>query len=195
MIVDGEYPSDIRVRKEAESLSLSGLEIQVVTRWKRGQTREEKIKGVKVCSLGRNYSFRRKGLNDVLSSILFFDFLFYFQLKSFSRTNELGSIVHVHDLPLLRTIRYLFPKKHLILDMHENYPEMLLALKMTPKSLMKRMKDRLFFSTKRWKRHEKYAIQLPNHIIAVVAEMKEKIIREYNIHSDKISVISNYEKL
>lgn len=195
MVVDGEYPSDIRVRKEAESLSLSGLEIQVVTRWKRGQKREEKINGVKVCRLGRNYSFRRKGLNDVLSSILFFDFLFYFQLKSFSRTNELGSIVHVHDLPLLRTIHYLFPKKYLVLDMHENYPEMLLALKLTPKSLMKRMKDRLFFSTKRWKRHEKYAIQLPNHIIAVVAEMKEKIIREYNIHSDKISVISNYEKL
>ena len=123
MILDGEYPSDIRVRKEAESLSLSGLEIQVVTRWKRGQKREEKINGVKVFRLGRNYSFRRKGLNDVLSSILFFDFLFYFQLKSFSRTNELGSIVHVHDLPLLRTIRYLFPKKYLILDMHENVIE------------------------------------------------------------------------
>ena len=43
MIVDGEYPSDIRVRKEAESLSLSGIETQVVTRWKRGQEREEKI--------------------------------------------------------------------------------------------------------------------------------------------------------
>ena len=48
MIVDGEYPSDIRVRKEAESLSLSGVEIQVVTRWKRGQEREEKINGVTV---------------------------------------------------------------------------------------------------------------------------------------------------
>lgn len=194
MIVDGEYPSDIRVRKEAESLSLSGIETQVVTRWKRGQEREEKINGVKVCRFGKHYSFRKKGFNDVLSSIFFFDFLFYIQLKSFSRKNHLGSIVHVHDLPLVRTIRFLFPNKYLVLDMHENYPEMLLALKLTPKSLVKRIKDRLFFSSKRWKRYERKAIQLPDYIIAVVAEMKEKIMREYNIPSEKISVISNYEK-
>ena len=79
--------------------------------------------------------------------------------------------------------------------MHENYPEMLLALKMTPKSLIKVMKDRLFLVPKRWKKYESKAIHLPNHIIAVVDEMKEKIIREYKIPSEKISVISNYEKL
>ena len=41
MIVDGDYPNDIRVRKEAESLAANGTSIQVVTRWKRGQEREE----------------------------------------------------------------------------------------------------------------------------------------------------------
>ena len=44
MILDGEYPNDIRVRKEAESLADSGIKIQVVTRWKKGQARKEMIK-------------------------------------------------------------------------------------------------------------------------------------------------------
>ena len=195
MILDGEYPNDIRVRKEAESLAESGLNIQVITRWKKEQKRNETINGVKVNRIGRHYSFRKKGLNDVLSALFFFDFLFYRNLKSFVKNNSSISIIHVHDLPLMRTIRFLFPKKFIVLDMHENYPEMLLALKMTPKSFFKGVKDRLFFGTKRWKAHERNAIRLPNHIIAVVDEMKEKIIREYNISSEKISVISNFEKV
>lgn len=195
MILDGEYPNDIRVRKEAESIADSGLEIQVITRWKNGQKRYELINGVKVNRIGRHYSFRKKGVNDILSALFFFDFLFYFYLKSFFKNTSTGSIIHIHDLPLMRTVRFLYPKKFLVLDMHENYPEMLLALKKTPKSIFKGAKDRMFFGTKRWKRHEKNAIQLPNHIIAVVDEMKEKIIREYNIPSERISVISNFEKL
>ncbi len=195
MILDGEYPNDIRVRKEAESLADSGIKIQVVTRWKKGQARKELINGVQVIRLGAHYSFRKKGINDVLTALFFFDFLFYWHLKSFFKKEVYNEIIHVHDLPLIRTIRHLFPEKYIVLDMHENYPEMLLALKMIPKSLIKVMKDRLFFSTKRWKKYESKAIRLPNHIIAVVDEMKDKIIREYKIPSEKISVISNYEKL
>ena len=195
MILDGEYPNDIRVRKEAESIANSGIKIQVVTRWKKGQARKEMINGVQVIRLGVHYSFRKKGVNDVLTALFFFDFLFYWHLKSFFKKDKLSGIIHLHDLPLIRTIRHLFPEKYIVLDMHENYPEMLLALKMTPKSLIKVMKDRLFFSTKRWKKYESKAIHLPNHIIAVVDEMKDKIIREYKIPSEKISVISNYEKL
>ena len=41
MILDGEYPNDIRVRKEAESLADNGIKIQVVTRWKKGQARKK----------------------------------------------------------------------------------------------------------------------------------------------------------
>lgn len=194
MILDGEYPNDIRVRKEAESLADSGIKIQVVTRWKKGQARKEMINGVQVIRLGTHYSFRKKGVNDIFTALFFFDFLFYWYLKSFFKKEVSSEIVHIHDLPLMRTIRILLPRKYIVLDMHENYPEMLLALKRTPKSLFKVIKDRLFFSTKRWKKYERKAIRFPNHIIAVVDEMKDKIIREYNIPSEKISVISNYEK-
>ena len=83
MILDGEYPNDIRVRKEAESLADSGIKIQVVTRWKKGQARKEMINGVQVIRLGAHYSFRKKGVNDVLTALFFFDFLFYWHLKSF----------------------------------------------------------------------------------------------------------------
>ena len=46
MVLDGEYPKDIRVRKEAESIAESGREITVLTRWKKTQARKEKINNV-----------------------------------------------------------------------------------------------------------------------------------------------------
>ena len=193
MILDGEYPNDIRVRKEAESLADSGIKIQVVTRWKKASSKRNDKWG-SGDSLRSSLFFSKKGVNDVLTALFFFDFLFYWHLKSFFKKEVSSEIIHIHDLPLMRTIRILLPRKYIVLDMHENYPEMLLALKRTPKSLFKVIKDRLFFSTKRWKKYERKAIRFPNHIIAVVDEMKDKIIREYNIPSEKISVISNYEK-
>ena len=41
MVLDGEYPKDIRVRKEAESIAESGREITVLTRWKKPSKKRE----------------------------------------------------------------------------------------------------------------------------------------------------------
>jgi glycosyltransferase involved in cell wall biosynthesis len=72
---------------------------------------------------------------------------------------------------------------------------MLEELKFNSKGFLKSLKDKLFFSVNRWKKFEKTQINKANHIIAVIEEMKDKLIKEYSISSEKITVISNYEKL
>lgn len=195
MVLDGEYPKDIRVRKEAESIAESGREITVLTRWKKKQARKEKINNVNIIRCGPHYSFNIKGINDIISSVFFIDFLFWFSIKKILKKNNV-KVIHLHDLPLIKTIQKLIKKKEikLILDMHENYPEMLDEYKLSKKGWLKRNKDALFFKSKRWKKYEEKHIRKCDHIIAVVDEMKEKVIKEYNIDSKNISVISNYEK-
>jgi glycosyltransferase involved in cell wall biosynthesis len=195
MILDGSYPQDIRVRKEAESIACAGIDIQVITRWKEGEKREETINGVKVIRLGSNYTHSYKGINDILTSIFFIDFPFKKALNNFLKKENV-TVLHVHDLPLIKTIVACNKKGlPLLLDLHENYPEMLEELKFNSKGFLKSLKDKLFFSVNRWKKFEKTQINKANHIIAVIEEMKDKLIKEYSISSEKITVISNYEKL
>lgn len=195
MVLDGFYPQDIRVRKEAESLAAAGIRVCIIARWQKGLARKETNKGVDIVRIGVNYSHFVKGIHDVLFSLFFIDFVFYFGLKKYIKINSV-TVLHVHDLPLVKTAKMLLGKEgKVILDMHENYPEMLEELTLSKKGFLKTFKDQLFFNFKHWKKFEKKNISKPDHIIAVVDEMKEKLIREYKIDSEKISVISNYEKL
>ena len=103
MILDGSYPQDIRVRKEAESIAYAGIDIQVITRWKEGEKREETINGVKVFRLGSSYTHSYKGINDILTSIFFIDFPFKKALNNFLKKENV-TVLHVHDLPLIKTV-------------------------------------------------------------------------------------------
>jgi glycosyltransferase involved in cell wall biosynthesis len=195
MVVDGFYPQDIRVRKEAESIAAAGIQVCVIARWKKGLVRKESHNGVEIVRIGINYSHFIKGIHDILFSIFFIDFVFYFGLKRFIKLNSV-KLLHVHDLPLVNTAKRLLGKDgQVILDMHENYPEMLEELTLSKKGFLKSLKDKLFFRVNHWKKFEKNVIQIPTHIIAVVDEMKEKLIREYSINPEKITVVSNFEKL
>jgi glycosyltransferase involved in cell wall biosynthesis len=195
MVVDGFYPQDIRVRKEAESIVATGIPVFVIARWKKGLSRKESYNGVQIVRIGINYSHFVKGIHDILFSLFFIDFVFYFGLRKFIKMNSI-KLLHVHDLPLVKTTKRLLGEKgQVILDMHENYPEMLEELTLSKKGIIKSLKDMLFFSVKHWKKYEKRVIHIPTHIIAVVDEMKEKLIREYLIPPERITIVSNLEKL
>jgi len=62
MILDGAYPNDIRVRKEAESLAENGLKVLIVCPRKSGEIQFEFIKGVEILRIGNNYNNFKKGI-------------------------------------------------------------------------------------------------------------------------------------
>ena len=195
MVVDGAYPSDIRVRKEAEALVKSDKKVLVVCPLKKGDKKIETINDVDIYRIGTNYSFSKKGIYDVIESIFDINPLFYFGLKEVFKKYSID-FLHVHDLPLAGTA-YRFKSKvkyNLILYLHENYPEALKTWFEWKKSAVIRLKNTLFMNPKHWSKKEKRYCNKFDNIICVVDEMKKKLISKFNIDSNKLVVVSNHEE-
>lgn len=194
MVVDGSYPNDIRVRKEAEALVNNGKKVLVVCPANRDDVIEEQINGVSVYRIGRNYSHAKKGVFDILESVFNVNPFFYFGLKKVFKKYEID-FLHIHDLPLAGT-GYLFKSKtkRLILDLHENYPEALKTWFLWKKNTLIRLKNTIFMNPTIWSKKEKKYCNRYDKIICVVDEMKEKLVLKFNIDTDKLIVISNHEE-
>lgn len=195
MIVDGTYPNDIRVRKEAESLAENGKKVLVVCPSKKGNKKNENINGVEVFRIGNDYATWKKGLNDIVESLFNINPFFYFGLKEVFKKYKVD-FLHVHDLPLAST-GFRFKKQvtnSLILDLHENYPEAIKTWFSWRKSSFVKFKNSLVMNPQRWSKKEKYYCEKYDKVICVVQEMKEKLITNFKIDSSKLIVVSNYEK-
>ena len=194
MFLDGKYPQDIRVRKEAEELVRLGFKVKVVVpKVSVDQNSIEKVDGVDIERIGKSYPTKKRGLYDIINYTFSYHPLFNKYLRSCDLSE--WDIVHIHDLPLSHSIRKPAQKEgvKVVLDLHENYPEGIETWFSWRKGPLIRLKNRLFFNPKKWRKIEKKECEKVNHIIAVVEEMKERLIDLYGIHEDKITVISNYE--
>ena len=195
MVVDGSYPNDIRVRKEAEALVKAAKNVLVVSPAGKNDIKEEIINGVSVYRFGKNYTHFKKGIFDIIESVFNVNPFFYFYLKKVFKNYQID-FLHVHDLPLAGTC-YLFKSKvknSLILDLHENYPEALKTWFLWKKNPLIRLKNSIFMNPARWsKKEEKYCNKY-DKIICVVEEMKEKLMLKFNIDTNKMFVVSNHEE-
>lgn len=195
MILDGAYPNDIRVRKEAESLAENGKKVLVVCPRKKNDLEEEVINKVEIFRIGKNYTIAKKGVYDIIESVLDINPLFYFGLKKVLKKYNIDYL-HVHDLPLAGT-GYKFKLNvniNIVLDLHENYPEALKTWFLWKQNSIIKLKNTLFMNPKIWsKKEERYCKKYPK-IICVVDEMKAKLIANFNIDSKKLVVVSNHEK-
>ena len=195
MLLDGKYPQDIRVRKEAESLAEAGVNVTVICPRHEGEKEREVVKGVSVLRIGKDYCFNDKGWNDIRLSVTWRHPLFKKHLAQLIQEENIHHL-HVHDLPLMQTA---LDFKHqisgkVILDMHENYPEGIKSWFVWQNDVLKKIKNRIFFNYSRWLDYEARMTKKADHIIAVVDEMKERLIRLNQIPAEKITVVSNTEK-
>lgn len=195
MVVDGAYPNDIRVRKEAESLVENGKKVLVVCPSKKGHLKNEVVNGVAIHRIGNDYKTWKKGICDIIESVTNINPFFYFGLKNVFKNYEIAYL-HVHDLPLAGTCLAFKNKvkKFLILDLHENFPEAIKTWFLWRKSTLIKWKNNLFMNPKRWSKKEQNYCEKYDKVICVVEEMKDKLITKFNIHPNKLIVISNHEK-
>lgn len=195
MIVDGSYPNDIRVRKQAESLAEVGKKVLVVCPKRKNEVAKETISGVDVFRIGENYTHTKKGIYDSIESITNINFLFYNGLKSVFQNYQID-FLHVHDLPLAGT-GFLFKnhvKKAIFLDLHENFPEAMKTWFQWKKSKLLQLKNSLLMNPKIWAKKEEKYCEKYDKVICVVEEMKQKLISNFNIDESKLVVVSNHEK-
>ncbi|WP_081817025.1 glycosyltransferase family 4 protein [Polaribacter sp. Hel_I_88] len=194
MIVDGAYPNDIRVRKEAEALAENGKKVLVVCPRKKNDLETEIVNNVTVFRIGKNYKTAKKGIYDILESVSNINPLFYFGIKKAFKKYKIDYL-HVHDLPLAGTgFKFKNNVKKIYLDLHENYPEALRTWFLWKQNSVIKVKNSLFFNSENWSKKEEKYCQKYDKVICVVEEMKAKLIAKFNIEKDKLIVVSNHEK-
>ena len=101
--------------------------------------------------------------------------------------SEKIDVIHVHDLPLAK-VGIEFRDKHnlkMVLDLHENWPAFLEVSQHTQTVL-----GRILSSGKQWRTYEKKCCSQADAVIAVVQEMKVRIINT-GIEPLKIFVLEN----
>jgi len=184
MLLDHEFPPDIRVENEIEALTEKGHEVHVACYTRKGLPEKEIVSQAIV---------HRKPISTLIykSSVAALKFPFYFNFwKSFlnklSKTEKFDAI-HVHDLPMAKA-GYEFAKKHSIpftLDLHENWPALLRVATHTQTFLGK-----LLSTNKQWVNYELGYCKKADNIIVVVEEAKERI-SNLGIDPGKIHVVSN----
>lgn len=184
MILDHDFPPDIRVENEIESLAENGHEVHVACYTQKGLSANEQLE---------NCTVHRKPISKFIykSSVGALKFPFYFNfwrsfLKELFSKYSFGAI-HVHDLPMAQ-IGYEFAKKYKIpftLDLHENWPA-LLSISTHTQTLA----GRLLSSKNQWEKYEKNYCTKADNIVVVVEEAKERLVKMGIIES-KIHVVSN----
>lgn len=192
MVLDSFFPPDIRVRKEFCALIEAGYDVSLICYRKKGQKKEETILGCKVIRTAASVSNFKKGLTDMYNSVFFINPILK---KELNNLREKYDIIHVHDLPPANTaLRY--GKKHkmkTVLDLHENYPEAIKVWFAWRKGFIINLKNKIFFNYKRWLKQENKMVFQFDAVLAVVDEMKSRLIENHAIKSGRITVISNTE--
>lgn len=194
MLLNAPYPADIRVKKESDALIQAGFEIHLLCLRKQGQPVEEEFEGIKVHRIDAGKNNYQLAFWDVIMSLNFVHPKFRAAAKMILQQQKI-SVVHIHDLPLAGTALSLKKQLNLkvVLDMHENYPEALRTWFKWKKNPIVRLKNSLFMNPERWTKFEKQACEQCDKIIAVVDEMKERVIQEHVVKADKIVVVTNTE--
>ncbi|MBL7876572.1 MAG: glycosyltransferase family 4 protein [Cyclobacteriaceae bacterium] len=194
MLLNAPYPADIRVKKETDALIKAGFEIHLLCLRKKDQSKTELFEGIHVHRIDAGKNNYQLAFWDVVMSLQFVHPKFKNKMRQIVAEEKIDR-VHIHDLPLVGTalsLRNEFGFK-VVADMHENYPEALRTWFAWKKNPLVRIKNSLFMNPKRWTHFENLACVQSDHVIAVVEEMRDRIIKEHSVKENKITVVTNTE--
>ncbi len=194
MVLNEHYPSDIRVLKETRALIPSGYDITLLCLRRKDEKQEERVDDIHVIRVDGGNVKWKKGIFDILIAVFKIHPVFRSKIKEIVSAEKFD-LIHVHDLPLFFTAKSAGKKyvKNILIDFHENYPDALSVWFKWRKNLIIRLKNNLFFNYPRWKKFESLAAQGADYVVAVVEEMKERLVAQADVPEDKITIVSNVE--
>jgi glycosyltransferase involved in cell wall biosynthesis len=195
MLLNAPYPADIRIKKETGALLKADHEIHLLCLRKKGQPTTELVEGIHVHRIDAGKNNYQLAFWDVIMSLTFVHPKFKAAMHTILKQEKID-LVHVHDLPLAGTALALKRELGLkvIVDLHENYPEALRTWFVWKTNPIARLKNFLFMNPDRWTRWEKKACEEADTVIAVVDEMKSRLMNQHNFTGEKIMVVSNTEE-
>jgi len=184
MILDREFPPDLRVENEIETLTSAGYEVHMLCYTRTGRNLKETNNGLVI---------HRKPITDFIykSSVGSITFPFYFNFwREFINeviTSDAFEAIHIHDLPLLKVGIEMKEKFQIpvISDLHENWPAYLRISAHTAS-----IAGRILSPNRKWTEYEKKYLLLADQVIVVVDEAKERIIN-LGLEPNRANVVSN----
>lgn len=185
MLLDNQFPPDIRVEKEANSLLKEGNEVAILSYNFGGKNADEIINGIRIFRFWIPNQVAKKILGFSLQ-LPFYCSIWQSAITKIFKTYKFDA-VHIHDLPLCTLIKFIKRKFDVpvIADMHENYPYLV-----AEQPYMESLFARVFLSKKKWFRKEKEWLAQADSIICVAEEMKQRL-ETVVINSKHIVVVPN----
>ncbi len=182
MLLQSEFPPDIRLEKEIKALAENGYKVTLFC----NQYEKEKAGNFEYCEIVRLKALTK---NKKLNKILNFPAIFNFRMLAKALATMEKSkpvVIHAHDLPMLPfgVVLKFYSQRSLIFDMHENYPAALKSYKKT--SLI----ERIFKNYKIAHLFENFLINFVDAVIVVTEENKNRLIKN-GIPENKIKLVSN----
>ncbi len=186
MLLEHPFPPDIRVEKEAKVLLGAGFDLSLVCAHGKEITNWNGMKIYNAPIKGGNFSKLKK-----LISVVDFDFYEYLDHLFLDAKFD---VLHVHDLKLVPTALMIKEKYNckVVADLHENYPAAVREWNRS-KSGIVGLLLRSFSGYDKWLKIEKDVVAKVDSIIAVVDEMKERLIDQHNLEDERVVVVSNLE--
>jgi len=184
MVLDHEFPPDIRVENEIQALTKSGIEVHIACLTFVNKDAFEIIK---------NYKVHRKQISKLLHKTsvgaLRFPYYFNFWRKFLNKilSKQKFDAIHAHDLPMAQPAYEMAQKYNLkfTLDLHENWPALLRVATHTQSVLGK-----FLSKNSQWEKYELKYCKLADNVIVVVDEAKHRLVN-LGINKEKIHIVSN----
>lgn len=192
MILDKEFPPDIRVEKEVKELVKAGFIVHLLCLFQPAKPLIENINGVIV-----HRKLKKNLLTKTINRVFIIKYCWLNTIKKFISDNSID-ILHIHDLPMVASgieMKKDFPQVKVIADLHENYPAAVEQWLLLHKDIKTRILKTFFMNYQKMLNYEKKILKKVDHIIAVVDEMKDRIVTVHKISPDKITVVSNLEDI
>jgi glycosyltransferase involved in cell wall biosynthesis len=192
MVLRGFFPHDVRVEKEARTLSAAGYDVHLLCLGRPGQRERARVGSVTVHRVHREerYDLVRRAVKTVGFLLTLRDVIWRREVSDF--VDEVGvDVLHVHDLPLVRTVRGVAAERDLpvVADLHENYPE---AARQWRGEMAnpRRTIQRTFTPVSRLKRLEREGVQNVDRVLATTPEGRRHYL-ECGADPDRVHVVSN----
>ena len=184
MLLETNFPPDIRVEHEIETLVKNGHELSIACYDQKGAAHVDNWKGATIFRKPIS-DFRHKTSVGCLKFPFYFNFWRSFVFKLFKQYNF--DAIHIHDLPLAQIgveCKRKFGAKF-VLDLHENWPA-LLEISTHVQSIL----GKILSSTSQWKKYEQEMVKTADEVIVVIDENKSRLERLTDRKSG-ITVVSN----
>lgn len=194
MVLESTFPPDIRVEKEVKELVKKGYLVHLLCLKEKNKPVKEEIDGLVVHRLVEYHNKLHEYVIKTLAILTFVNLSWKPKIKQYVEDNNI-QYVHVHDLPLVNTAVSAcadFSQVKVIADLHENYPAAVEQWGLFDKGI-KRLFSVFINNYRRWSAHEATVLLKVDHIIAVVEEMQERLLKAAKISGEKVTVVSNYE--